>query len=58
MQTKNECKNCTESIPYGVDSFGKPIFRCKNIFCIFNAVTENIYHEISIKGIDNDSKNT
>lgn len=58
MQTKEKCKNCNKAFPIGVDVFGKPKYGCKNIFCIFEKVVENPYHEISIRGIPNGGKNT
>ena len=53
MQIKPECKNCTKAIVCGKDVFGKPRFGCKNIICIFEAVVENPYHEITIQGENN-----
>ena len=57
MQTKNKCKNCANAVPYGVDSFGKIKMCCKNIFCVFEPIIENIYHTIVLEDI-NVSENT
>lgn len=45
MQIKKECEFCTKSTCLGKDQKGELKFGCKNSFCIFDPIVENIYRD-------------
>lgn len=52
MKTKN-CINCSKASFCGEREDNKPIFTCKNPYCIFEPIVQNPYHDIIIKELNN-----